>query len=75
MDTQWLLRFHRCHYLVKQWTNTLRIDSTHRDENDEIDAVGLYSREKCCQCTTIPRTILCDVNNNTLRHNLTLHIQ
>ena len=27
--------------------NILKIDSTHQDENDEMDAMSLYSRRKC----------------------------
>ena len=28
-------------------SNTPKIDSTHQDENDDMDAVDLYSCEKC----------------------------
>ena len=27
--------------------NTLKIDSTHQDKNDELNSVGLYFHEKC----------------------------
>ena len=49
---------------------TLKVDSTNQDENDVVDAVGLYSCEKCyCQCNTISR----DIDVNALYHNFMLH--
>ena len=73
-DTKRLLRFRKCHYLIRQWTNIPKIGTTHQDENNETDTVGLYSRKKCCQCNTIPCAVFHDVNVTTLHHNFMLHI-
>ena len=44
----------------------LKIDSTHQYENDEMDAVDLYSCKKCCQCHAILHTVFCDIDTNIL---------
>ena len=36
-------------------SNTPKIDSTHQDENDDVDAVDLYSCKKCY--VSIPQAV------------------
>ena len=55
--------------------NTPTIDSTHQDKNNEMNAVGLYSRKKCYASVTSFLTLFCDVNINTLHRNFTLRIE
>ena len=50
--------------------DTLKADSNCQDENDEMDAVGLYSHNECYVTNAIPH----GVDINTLHHNFMLCI-
>ena len=52
--------------------NIPKIDNTQQDENDEMDAVSLYSHQKC-YVNVMPFLILFSVTSALIHYIISLH--